>query len=141
MKSVDELIELFRGKGFRITPQRRVIFEFLAESDSHPTADEIYQHVLSVMPDVSRATVYNTVYELVELGELTMVEDTGHVAARYDTNSSGHHHLFCIRCHTLIDLDLDFTCVELPPGHAAGYQIVRHQVSFYGICPDCQEST
>ena len=40
-----------------------------------------------------------------------------------------------------IYLDLDFSCVELPPEHTAGYQIERHQVSFYGICPDCQEST
>ena len=138
MKSVDDLVGLFRSKGLRITPQRRVIFELLSENRSHPTADEIYQHVLSVMPDVSRTTVYHTLHELVELGELTAVENISDSATRYDTNTSGHHHLFCTRCHTLLDLGLDFAGVELPLEHAAGYQIVRNQVTFYGVCPHCQ---
>jgi Fe2+ or Zn2+ uptake regulation protein len=140
MQSVDALIRLFRQKGLKITPQRRVIFELLAKDGSHPTADEIYQRVLSVMPDVSRTTVYNTLRELVALGELTTVEDLSESGARYDTNSSLHHHLFCMRCHALIDVSRDFTGVELSPEETEGYRIVRSQVTFYGICPDCQDS-
>jgi Fe2+ or Zn2+ uptake regulation protein len=140
MQSVDALIKLFRQNGLKITPQRRAIFELLAEDDSHPTADEIYQRVLPVMPEVSRTTVYNTLRELVALGELTAVEDLGESATRYDTNSSHHHHLFCMRCHALIDISRDFEGVELPPQETAGYEIVKSQVTFYGICPDCQDS-
>ena len=140
MQSVDALIKAFRQKDLKITPQRRVIFELLAEDDSHPTADEIYQRVLSVMPEVSRTTVYNTLRELVALGELTTVEDLSESGARYDTNGSHHHHLFCIRCHALIDISRDFMSVELSPEETEGYRIVRSQVTFYGICPDCQDS-
>jgi Fe2+ or Zn2+ uptake regulation protein len=140
MQSVDGLIKLFRQNGLKITPQRRVIFELLAENDSHPTADEIYQRVLSVMPEVSRTTVYNALHELVTLGELTAVEDLSDSGTRYDTNSSHHHHLFCMRCHALIDISRDFEGVELPPQETAGYEIVKNQVTFYGICPDCQDS-
>jgi Fe2+ or Zn2+ uptake regulation protein len=140
MQSVDVLIKLFRQKDLKITPQRRVIFELLAEDESHPTADEIYQRVLSVMPEVSRTTVYNTLRELVALGELTAVEDLSERGTRYDTNSSHHHHLFCMRCHALIDISRDFAGVELPPKETAGYRIVKSQVTFYGICPGCQNS-
>jgi Fe2+ or Zn2+ uptake regulation protein len=140
MKPVDALIKLFRQRGLRITPQRRAIFELLSENDRHPTADEIYQAVLSVMPDVSRTTVYNTLHELVALGELTAVEDLSAGGTRYDTNSSRHHHLFCMRCHTLVDISPDLADVELPLEETAGYRIVRSQVTFYGICPDCQNS-
>jgi Fe2+ or Zn2+ uptake regulation protein len=140
MQSVEVLIKLFRQKDLKITPQRRVIFELLAEDDSHPTADEIYQRVLSVMPEVSRTTVYNTLRELVALGELTTVEDLGESGTRYDTNGSHHHHLFCMHCHALIDIGRDFAGVELSPEETAGYQIVKSQVTFYGICPDCQDS-
>jgi len=139
-QSVDVLIKLFRQKDLKITPQRRVIFELLAEDDSHPTADKIYQRVLSVMPEVSRTTVYNTLRELVALGELTTVEDLNESGTRYDTNGNYHHHLFCIRCHALIDISRDFMGVELSPEETEGYRIVRSQVTFYGICPDCQDS-
>ena len=110
----------------------------LAQDNSHPTADEIYQRVLSVMPEVSRTTVYNTLRELIALGELTEVQDLSEGGLRYDTDTSPHHHLFCMRCHALIDIDHDFEGLALPSEDASGYQIVRHQVTFYGICPDCQ---
>lgn len=140
MQSVGVLIKLFQQNGLKITPQRRVIFELLVEDDSHPTTDEIYQRVLSVMPEVSRTTVYNTLRELVARGELTAVEDLSKRGTRYDTNSSHHHHLSCMRCHALIDISRDFAGVELPPEETAGYRILRSQVTFYGICPDCQHS-
>ena len=111
----------------------------LARDDSHPTADEVYQRVLSVMPEVSRTTVYNSLHELVALGELATVEELSESGTRYDTNNSDHHHLFCMRCHALVDIDRDFSGVELPPEERAGYDVVRSQVPFYGICPDCQD--
>ena len=140
MKSVDQLIKLFHDVGLRITPQRRVIFEFLAAKDDHPTADEIYQHVVSVLPDVSRMTVYNTLHELADLGEIRAVGNLSDGGTRYDTNSGDHHHLFCIQCHALVDVNVDSMDLELSPEEAAGYKIVRNQVTFYGICPDCRAS-
>jgi Fur family peroxide stress response transcriptional regulator len=139
VRSVDALVELFRQKGFKITPQRRAIFEILAQDDSHPTAEDIYQRVLSVMPDISRTTVYNTLRELVDLGELFEVENASEGGTRYDTNTDRHHHLFCLKCHRLVDISRDFAALELSPEEAAGYQIVRRQVTFYGYCPNCQK--
>jgi Fe2+ or Zn2+ uptake regulation protein len=138
VQSLETVLELFRQNGLKITPQRRVILELLTQDDSHPTADEVYQHVLSAMPNVSRTTVYNTLRELIVLGELTEVQGLSEGGLRYDTDTGFHHHLFCLRCHALIDVDYDFGDLALPPGESSGYQIVRHQVTFYGICPDCQ---
>ena len=138
MRSLEMLLERFRQNGLKITPQRRVILELLADDDSHPTAEQVYQRVLAVMPDVSRTTVYNTFRELVESGELTPVHDLSDGGQRYDTNSEPHHHLYCVRCHTLIDIDRDFGGLDLTPRERSGYQILGHQVTFHGICPDCQ---
>jgi Fe2+ or Zn2+ uptake regulation protein len=138
LESVERLVELFRDKGFKITHQRRVIFETLIGDGGHPTAEEIYQRVASQMPDISRTTVYNTLRELVSLHQLVAVEDLGEGGTHYDTEVSRHHHLFCMNCHTLKDLKRDFQGLDLAPAEAAGYRIVRSQVTFYGICPDCQ---
>ncbi|MBN1888114.1 MAG: transcriptional repressor [Thermoflexales bacterium] len=140
MQSVEALVELFRQHGFKITPQRRAIFELLSQDDSHPTAEEVYQHVSAVMPDISRTTVYNTLRELVELGEVAPVEDMSESGVHYDTYTGGHHHLFCMRCHALIDISRDFAGLELTPDESAGYQIVKQQVTFYGYCPHCRSN-
>jgi Fe2+ or Zn2+ uptake regulation protein len=138
VKSIETLLALFRQNGLKITPQRRAILERLADDDHHPTADEIYQRVLAVMPEISRTTVYNTLRELIALGELSEVQDPGQGGMRYDTDTDIHHHLYCMRCHTIIDIHRDFEGLALSPQEASGYRIVRHQVTFCGICPACQ---
>jgi Fur family peroxide stress response transcriptional regulator len=138
VKSVEVLVGEFRQNGLKVTPQRRVILELLANDDSHPTAEQVYQRVLAVMPDVSRTTVYNTFRELSDLGELTPVHDLSEGGQRYDTNNETHHHLYCVECHELIDIDRDFEGLSLSSEEASGYQILSRQVTFYGICPNCQ---
>ena len=141
LQSVEALVEQFRREGRKITPQRRAIFEAFTRGDSHPSAEAIYQRVWSVMPDISRTTVYNTLHELVAVGALMEVEDLSEGGTRYDTSTSQHHHLYCLGCHTLVDIDRDFQGLELPPNETAGYRIVRRQVIFYGYCPNCQEES
>jgi Fe2+ or Zn2+ uptake regulation protein len=138
MESLETLLAVIRQNGLKVTPQRRTILELLIRDDSHPTVDEIYQRVLAAMPNVSRTTIYNTLRELVALGALTEVHDLSRDGLRYDTNAGTHHHLFCTRCHALIDIDRDFEGLSLSPEEASGYQVMKHQVTFYGICPDCQ---
>ncbi len=139
MQPTDRLIQQFHERGLKVTPQRRVIFELLAEDKSHPTAEEIYQRVTAVMPEVSRTTVYNTLRELTEIGQLNEVEEISESGTRYDTNTSDHHHLFCIKCHALIDISRDFEGLQLPEEETAGYRILKSQVTFYGYCPKCQQ--
>ncbi len=133
-------LEQLRRNGLKITPQRRLILELLFDDKSHPTADEIYRRARAVMPDISRTTVYNTLRELVELGELSPVSTLNEEGIRYDTYTGDHHHLFCVRCHALIDILREFEGLELSKGETAGYQIVKRQVTFYGYCPKCKGS-
>lgn len=140
MPSAETMITLLRHSGRKITPQRRAIIEDLAQCITHPTAEEIYQRVAETMPDISRATVYHTLHELVALGGLTETYESGEGCMRYDANLGAHHHLFCVRCHTLVDIHHDFDDITLPLEETAGYQIDHHQITFYGLCPACQAS-
>ena len=139
MPASEMLIDLLRQNGRKITPQRRAILELLAQENAHPTAEEIYQQIAETMPDISRATVYNTLHELVALGALAEVQDPSENRLRYDTHTDSHHHLFCTRCHALVDVPHNFEALHLAPEEAAGFQILTHQVTFYGICPECQK--
>ena len=140
LQSTETIIRLFNQKGLKITPQRRLIVELLEEDESHPTAEELYQRVILLMPDVSQTTIYNTIRELVALGELTPVDSLSETGVRFDTNTNNHHHLFCMHCHNLVDIERDFPDIELAPEEIKEYQIIKNQVTFYGICKECQEN-
>jgi len=139
MQSTETLVAIFHQKGLKITPQRRAIFDLLNSADSHLTAEEIYQQLLPQLPDISRTTIYNTLNELVDLGELTVVEGVDGDGVRYDKRVTHHHHLFCMVCHQLMDVDHDFNGIGLSADEAAGYDIIKAQVTFYGYCPNCKK--
>lgn len=139
MQSPEKIIELYREKGMRITPQRRLIFRLLANDESHPTMDDIYLKIKSKMPNISRSTIYNTLRELVEMGQLNIVDNWGSTGTRYDLNASHHHHLYCVQCHKLIDIEEEIGSIEVPDQNETGFKIQRSQVTFFGLCSDCQD--
>jgi Fe2+ or Zn2+ uptake regulation protein len=138
MHPTEDVLQKMRQRGLKLTPQRRAIVERLRADHGHPDADDVYRQVAASLPDVSRTTVYNTLRELVDLGELIPVERSGPGGTRYDTNPEPHHHLLCIHCRRLVDIRRKFGELKLTSGERAGYRIVSRQVTFYGCCPDCQ---
>ena len=137
MRPVEELCEVLRERGLKVTPQRRLIFEALRDSLDHPSAEDVYHLVRDVMPDMSLATVYHTLSDLVTMGELVQL-DLGEGKSRYDTCTSGHFHLVCQGCREVMDIMGDPDCADLLPNETNGYQIDRCEVVFYGHCPDCR---
>jgi len=137
MRPVEQLCEVLRERGLKVTPQRRLIFEALYDSPKHPSADDIYSAVKDAMPDMSLATVYHTINDLVTMGELVEL-DLGDGKSRYDPLTSEHPHLVCLGCRKVEDIARDLDCVRLLPEEMNGYQIERCHVVFYGRCPDCQ---
>jgi len=136
MPSVDHICEQIRESGRRVTPQRRAIIQALLEDRSHPTAEQIYTHVRGVMPDISPATVYNTLHELAEIG-LLLELDVGLGERRYDVKTTGHAHLVCMRCGRVEDVPYDCETLVSSPRESRGFQVVSCDVIFRGYCPDC----
>ena len=97
MKSPEALTEAFRARGLKVTPQRQAIFRALHENREHPSAESVYEQVAVEMPTISLRTVYQTLGDLAEMGEILQL-DLGTGAARFDSNIDAHHHLVCGRC-------------------------------------------
>ena len=135
------LIDRLRARSWRLTPQRRVIAEVMEGEHVHLTAEDVLQRARQRLAEVSLATVYNTLNELVAMGEVKAV-DAGSGPTRYDPNGvNAHHHLVCLGCNQLLDVHPDprATAIELPPSERHGYRIIRHEVLFQGWCPRCAE--
>lgn len=136
MKSPQELASRFRAEGRKVTRQRHRIFEVLHHNGEHPTAEVVWEQVRLDMPNVSLKTVYQTLHELADLGELQAL-DLGTGAARFDPNVDGHHHLVCDGCGQVSDLYADFTDVRVPPGADHGFVISSTEIVFRGRCHRC----
>lgn len=136
MKSPEELSEIFRAKGLKITPQRQAIFQILYNGAEHPTAEAVYAKAQEQMPTMSLRTVYQTLNDLAEMGEITQL-DLGTGSARFDTNLDSHQHLVCSSCGEVRDIAVDFTDFEFPGHLLNGFSISSTDVVFRGHCANC----
>jgi Fur family transcriptional regulator, stress-responsive regulator len=137
MRDVEELVDLFRSRGLRITPQRQQIFRVLGGSNDHPTAETVWAAVREEQPAISLKTVYETLHELVEIGEVQQV-DLVAGASRFDPNVSAHHHLICRMCRRMVDIDSAVGEIpSLTAAEVSGYEIDEAEVVYWGRCPEC----
>ncbi|MDX1621592.1 MAG: transcriptional repressor, partial [Nitriliruptorales bacterium] len=95
----------------------------------------VFDRARAVLPEVSLATVYNTLNELVDMGELLELPHADG-RKRYDPNvAERHHHLVCIDCGTMLDVHTDEP--SLPANQRHGFELVGVEVTFRARCPEC----
>jgi Fe2+ or Zn2+ uptake regulation protein len=121
----------------RQTRQRRVIYETVAETASHPTAEWVYERVRRRMPRVSLGTVYRNLQLLVSEGLLRSW--TRGRTTRYDADLSAHDHFSCRECGLLLDLErTPRAFAEERRLRSRGHEIEEHVLEFVGICRECR---
>ncbi|MTV24100.1 transcriptional repressor [Nitriliruptoraceae bacterium ZYF776] len=131
---MEPLLDRLRDRGWRLTAQRRVIAEVMTGDHLHLAADEVFERARAVLPEVSLATVYNTLNELVAMGELLEVTHDGR--KRYDPNvEDRHHHLVCVDCGRMMDVHVEDP--RLPSGERHDFELLGVEVTFRARCPDC----
>ncbi|MBR4904012.1 MAG: transcriptional repressor [Selenomonadaceae bacterium] len=141
--------EDLRGKlsehGYKNTPQRKEILQiFVDHSDyHHMSAEDIYKILRENKSEIGLATVYRSLDLLSELGILVQV-DFGDGCTRYELNNTDpkahrHHHLICIKCKKVIEFEEDLLDeLEEDIAEKSGFQILNHEVKFFGYCSECR---
>ncbi|MEU9482801.1 transcriptional repressor [Streptomyces decoyicus] len=135
---MSDLRDRLRRRGWRMTAQRRVVAEVLDGEHVHLTADEVLACAAARLPEISRATVYNTLGELVALGEVSEVTTDGR-AKRYDPNAHRpHQHLVCSGCGAVRDVHPGGDpLADLPDSERFGFLVSEVEMTYRGRCPDC----
>lgn len=136
--STAPLLDRLRSRGWRVTPQRRAVAEVLVGDHVHFTAEDVHERARAAVPEISLATVYNTLGELVSMGEVLEVR-AARGPVRYDPNvHTAHHHLVCTGCGKLLDVTPEgVEAVVLAGPQAHGFVIDNVDVTFRGRCSDC----
>jgi len=127
-----------RESGLAITPQRLAIIRALLASPEHPTADAVYERVRKEHPHMSRATVHRTLEVLCEVGEARKVTLL-HDSARYDGNVSPHHHVVCVKCQRIRDVQIpqaDSRLLESCRG-IGDFHVLGASIEIQAVCSEC----
>jgi Fur family ferric uptake transcriptional regulator len=127
-----------RASGLRVTKPRLAV---LAEVNAHPHADveAIAAGARERIGSLSTQAVYDVLHALTDVRLVRRIEPAGS-PARFELESGdNHHHLVCRSCAAIVDIECARgakPCLRLRA--SAGYLIDEAEVTFWGVCPDCQ---
>ncbi len=122
-----------RTAGLRVTRQRRIILDILAQKNDHPNAFEIFQRVNKVDPSISLSTVYRTMKTLEDNGTVHRHTFSGD-PSRFERADGQHHdHLIDVETGKVIEFQSDIIeKLQVEIAKSLGYDIVHHRLELYG---------
>ena len=128
-----------RQSGLAVTPQRLAIIEALLATTDHPRAETVFEAVRKLHPHISLATVHRTLETLCQIGEARKVT-TLHDSARYDGNLTPHHHVVCVRCRRIRDVEIS-GLEHVLDGNAGlqGFQPLGWSLEIQALCDNCRK--
>jgi Fur family transcriptional regulator, stress-responsive regulator len=136
---VEQLPVELRVRGLRVTAPRLAVFRAVSETAGHPDVETIAQQARAMIGSLSTQAVYDALRALTAAGLLRRIEPAGS-PARFETRvGDNHHHVVCRVCGVAQDVDCvvgDAPC--LSPPEAGGFVVDEAEVTFWGLCPDCQ---
>jgi Fur family ferric uptake transcriptional regulator len=136
MYNLESVVQRLEEQRYRITPSRLAVVTAVLDLSGHFSVDDI----LGRVPEVGRATVFRTMKLLSEIGVLCRVLlDDGSLRYRLSHRQDHHHHLVCVSCASVQDLD---ACIDPETlddlARSTGYEIEGHWLEFFGRCAACR---
>lgn len=127
---------------YKFSKQRETIYNILASTDTHPTANWVFERAREVMPHISLGTVYRNLIVLAEQGRISVMH-IPNCPERYDANIGLHYHLVCERCGKVDDLSDNVYCqmnqeLVQKVEKNSGFQINHTSLYLSGTCPNCR---
>jgi len=119
----------------RNTIQRKIILDAINELANHPTAEEVYLHVVKTHPSISKATVYRNLAAAAEDGGIAAL-GVFDGAMRFDHRKEEHFHFVCDKCKKLFDVPFFDMKKNLTPLH--DLNVTKIELTLRGLCKDCE---
>lgn len=139
MSCETETVDVLRGSGHKMTPQRMMILTSLRHAPGHMTAADIFERVKAEYPYVDISTVYRTLTVLKDMQLICETHMGGGDAAFEWVGHERHHHLICRKCDQVAQLDhkyLEGLGTQL--SRDIGFRADIDHFAIFGVCASCQ---
>ena len=131
-------ITVFKDRGLKLTPQRRLIVNMIHDANGHITADQIIGYTQAKMPGVDKSTVYRTLDLLGEAGCVYKAK-LGNEYIYHHEAEGHHHHLVCNHCGKIVDCDEDIlTSVQRELIEKYDFCADFKHMVMSGVCRECR---
>lgn len=137
----DLLADSIRASGLKVTAPRLAVLRVLDQAP-HSTAERLFAAVRADLPGTSLQAVYGVLAAFTGAGIARKIEPAGSPALFERRVGDNHHHIVCTRCSAVHDVDCavgEAPC--LTPADASGFAVHTAEVTYWGLCPDCQAAT
>lgn len=133
------LQDALRERGLRVTPDRLHVYRLLESSPLPLSIPMLVEEIHAT--GINQTTVYRILELFTAMGVVHPVL-IGHGAVGYELVPPfrhHHHHLVCIGCNQVIDLNncrLEQRIDEIVAPY--NYKIIYHDLEIHGLCSACQ---
>jgi len=135
----EHIVDRLKDKGHKITGARYLIIKYLAENRIHPSPEQIFEAVKKQLPNISLASVYNTLSLLQENGLIKELNVHRHFS-NFDIDTSRHFHFVCTKCGNIYDLfeekDIEARISIKTKDFS---QVEDMALTIYGVCKNCRQ--
>ncbi len=122
----------------RSTNQKKIIYDYIVNSYSHPSINEIHKDLLERGEKIGIATCYRNLRALVNEGKVIQIMTNDNVA-HFDYVKDRHFHLVCSCCNQIDDISID--CIQINNNDLVlkGFKTNIKNLIIYGTCKTCKE--
>ena len=137
-----DVVRALDAAGHRITDARRAVVDLIFTRDGAFDTSDLVADARRRNLRAARATIFRTLEILNEIGAVERLDLPNGEHTYIRCSNGHHHHVVCTRCQRSVDLeDCGMADIAAQIGGRTGYQIDRHRIELFGLCPSCQRQS
>ncbi len=139
MEQLAKWKELFKEKNIKWTRQRELIINILTDANRPLSASEILDKIDNKGEKIRLSTIYRNLNTFNQFDVVEEFEFSGRKKFELGQKEH-HHHLLCLSCEEILPLECPLEDYEEKIKEDTEYDILKHNMKLYGICPKCQKN-
>jgi len=136
------LKSILKDRKLRRSHPRLLIYQELSETKTPLSPQELYQGLLKKDKKIGLTSIYRSLDLFESMGMVFKIRNGSSVRYKLCELEDHHHHIVCKSCGNVAELNFcDISDWSRKVSKSTGYQVIDHQLDFYGLCKDCRTST
>jgi Fur family ferric uptake transcriptional regulator len=135
----DALAKSLDQAGYRMTDARRAVIDLILSRDGAFDTSDLVADARRRRVPAARATIFRTLEILTDLKAVERLDLPNGDHSYIRCGPGHHHHVVCTNCGRSVDLgECGMREVAAEVARRTGFQVDRHRVELFGLCPSCQ---